>query len=137
MTEFCIFCAIAAGTAPSFNVYEDESAVAFLDLAPVRRGHTLVIPRRHVPDVMSDDGAQAIIDVGHAVHQVSQRLIDVFKADGITVLQSNGAAAGQVVFHLHLHLVPRFAGDQPPVGWTRDATDADEVAATHTLITGR
>lgn len=136
VSEFCIFCAIAAGTAPSFMVYEDETAVAFLDLAPVRRGHTLVIPRRHVPDVMSLDGGQAVIDVGWAAHQVSRRLIDVFKADGITVLQSNGAAAGQVVFHLHLHLVPRFVGDRPPVGWTRDAKDADEVAATHALITG-
>src|SRR5476651_931448 len=92
VSEFCIFCAIAAGTAPSFMVYEDETAVAFLDLAPVRRGHTLVIPRRHVPDVMAHDGAQAIIDVGPAVHQVGQRLIDAFKADGITVLQSNGDA---------------------------------------------
>jgi histidine triad (HIT) family protein len=136
VSDFCIFCAIAAGTAPSFMVYEDETAVAFLDLAPVRRGHTLVIPRRHVPDVMAEQGAQAVIDVGQAVHEVSRRLVDVFKADGITVLQSNGAAAGQVVFHLHLHLVPRFVGDRPPIGWTRDATDADEVAATHALING-
>ena len=135
VSDFCVFCAIAAGTAPSFMVYEDETAVAFLDLAPVRQGHTLVIPRRHVPDVMSHDCAQAVIDVGEAVHSVSRRLVDVFKADGITVLQSNGAAAGQVVFHLHLHLVPRFDGDRPPVGWTRDAKDADQVAATHALIT--
>lgn len=136
VSDFCIFCAIASGSAPAFMVYEDETAVAFLDLAPVRQGHTLVIPRRHVPDVMAEQGAQAVIDVGQAVHEVSRRLVDVLKADGITVLQSNGAAAGQVVFHLHLHLVPRFVGDRPPVGWTRDAKDADEVAATHALITG-
>jgi histidine triad (HIT) family protein len=135
-SEFCIFCAIAAGDAPAFMVYEDDSAVAFLDVAPVRRGHTLVIPRRHVPDIMSEQGAQAVIDVGTAVHEVSRQLVEAFSADGITVLQSNGAAAGQVVFHLHLHLVPRFVGDRPPVGWIRDVEAAADVAATHRLITG-
>jgi histidine triad (HIT) family protein len=136
MDPSCIFCAIAAGTAPSYMVYEDAAAVAFLDLAPVRAGHTLVIPRRHVPDVLADDGAQALADVGPAVHHVSRRLMEVFEADGITILQSNRAAAGQVVFHLHLHLVPRFDGDRPPVGWVRDADAAAAVVTTHALIAG-
>jgi histidine triad (HIT) family protein len=134
MDPSCIFCSIAAGTAPSYMVYQDDAAVAFLDVAPVRPGHTLVIPRRHVPDVMADDGAQALVDVGEAVHHVSRRLMEVFEADGITVLQSNRAAAGQVVFHLHLHLVPRFEGDRPPVGWIRDAEAASAIASTHALI---
>jgi histidine triad (HIT) family protein len=134
--DTCIFCSIAAGTAPSYMVYEDSAAVAFLDLAPVRPGHTLVIPRFHVADVMADDGARALVDVGPAVHHVSRRLMEVFKADGITILQSNRAAAGQVVFHLHLHLVPRFDGDRPPVGWIRDADAAAAVASTHVLIAG-
>jgi histidine triad (HIT) family protein len=134
--DTCIFCSIAAGTAPSYLVYEDDAAVAFLDLAPVRPGHTLVIPRFHVADVMADGGARALVDVGPAVHHVSRRLMEVLKADGITILQSNRAAAGQVVFHLHLHLVPRFDGDRPPVGWIRDADAAAAVASTHALITG-
>ena len=136
MDPSCIFCSIAAGTAPSHMVYQDDAAVAFLDVAPVRPGHTLVIPRRHVPDVMADDGAQALVDVGEALHHVSRRLMEVFEADGITVLQSNRAAAGQVVFHLHLHLVPRFEGDRPPVGWIRDAEAASAIASTHALIAG-
>jgi histidine triad (HIT) family protein len=132
----CIFCAIAAGTAPSYRVYEDETAVAFLDLAPVRQGHTLVIPRRHVPDVMADEGALAVADVAQAVHAVSRKLVDVFEADGVSVLQSNGAAAGQVVFHLHLHVLPRHHGDKSAVGWVRDADAAGIIEQTHARIVG-
>ena len=130
----CIFCAIAAGTAPSYRVYEDETAVAFLDLAPVREGHTLVIPRRHVPDVLADEGALALADVAQAVHTVGRLLVDVFAADGLSVLQSNGAAAGQVVFHLHMHLLPRHRGDKSAVGWVRDADAAAVVEQTHARI---
>ena len=135
MDPSCIFCAIAAGTAPSYRIYEDDTAVAFLDLAPIRQGHTLVIPRLHVPDIMSDDGARALIDVSPAVHHVSRRLVEVFNADGINLLQSNGAAAGQVVFHLHVHLVPRYEGDRPMVQFDRDPVAPDAVAQTHALIT--
>ena len=136
MDPSCIFCKIAAGTAPSYLIYEDDAAVAFLDLAPIRQGHTLVIPRSHVPDVMSDGGAQALIDVGPAIHHVSRRLIDVFKADGINLLQCNGAAAGQVVFHLHVHLVPGYEGDRPMVRLDRDADAPGAVAQTHELFAG-
>jgi histidine triad (HIT) family protein len=136
MDPSCIFCAIAAGTAPSYLTYEDDAAVAFLDLAPLRQGHTLVIPRRHVPDVMSDGGAQALSDVGPAIHHVSRRLMEVFNADGINLLQANRAAAGQVVFHLHVHLVPRHEGDRSPLRWERDAQAAEAVAETHALIVG-
>ena len=136
MDPSCIFCAIAAGTAPSYLIYEDDTAVAFLDLAPLRQGHTLVIPRTHVPDVMSDGGARALIDIGPAIHHVSRRLMEVFNADGINSLQANRAAAGQVVFHLHVHLVPRHEGDRPLVRFDRDPLASDAVAQTHTLIAG-
>jgi histidine triad (HIT) family protein len=136
MDPSCIFCAIAAGTASAYLTYEDETAVAFLDLAPLRQGHTLVIPRRHVPDVMSGEGAQALIDIGPAVHHVSRRLMEVFGADGINLLQANRAAAGQVVFHLHVHLVPRHEGDRSPLRWERDPEAADHVEQTHALVAG-
>jgi histidine triad (HIT) family protein len=136
MDPSCIFCAIAAGTAPSYRTYEDETAVAFLDLAPIRHGHTLVIPRSHVPDVMSDDGAQALVDISPAIHHVSRRLMEVFGADGISLVQSNRPAAGQVVFHLHVHLVPRYEGDRPMIHFDRDPEAPDAVAATHARIAG-
>lgn len=137
METTCIFCAIAAGTAPSFMVYDDDAAVAFLDLAPVRRGHTLVIPRLHVPDLLADQGAKAIADVAPALHEVSRKLLEVFDADGISVFQSNRAAAGQVVFHLHLHVIPRHDGDRQPIHWIRDPEAAASVAETHAFITSR
>jgi histidine triad (HIT) family protein len=136
MDPSCIFCKIAAGTAPSYSIYEDDTAVAFLDLAPLRQGHTLVIPRTHVPDVMSDGGGQALIDISPAIHHVSRRLMEAFEADGISLLQANGAAAGQVVFHLHVHLVPRHDGDRSPLHWDRDVEAAAAVAETHALIAG-
>lgn len=136
MDPSCIFCAIAAGSAPSYRIYEDETAVAFLDLAPLREGHTLVIPRTHIQDVMSDGGAQALVDIGPAIHHVSRRLMEVFDADGINLLQANRAAAGQVVFHVHVHLVPRHEGDRSPLRWDRDPEAADAVAQTHALIAG-
>jgi histidine triad (HIT) family protein len=136
MDPSCIFCQIAASTAPSYQVYEDDTSVAFLDLAPLREGHTLVIPRTHVPDVMADGGGQALIDISPAIHRVSRRLMDVFKADGISLLQANRAAAGQVVFHLHVHLVPRHEGDRSPLRWDRDPAAAEMVAQTHALFAG-
>ncbi len=136
MSDFCIFCEIAAGRVPSYTTYSDDAAIAFLDLAPITPGHTLVIPRRHVVDVMADGGDQAVIDIGPALHAVSRRLVAAFHADGISVFQSNGTAAGQEVFHLHVHVIPRYDGDSAPVRWTRDAAAADAVADAHAAITG-
>ena len=136
MSDFCIFCEIAAGRVPSYTTYSDDVAIAFLDVAPITPGHTLVIPRRHIVDVLADGADQAVADVAPALHAVSKRLVTAFNADGISVFQSNGAAAGQEVFHLHLHVIPRYDGDSAPVRWTRDAAAADKVADAHALITG-
>jgi histidine triad (HIT) family protein len=106
----CIFCAIVAGTVPSWQVYADEHAVAFLDLAPWHRGHTLVVPRRHVPDLVS--GAPALAEIAPAVDAVARLLKDRLAADGLNLLSSAGAVAGQEVHHLHVHVIPRYA-DEP------------------------
>jgi histidine triad (HIT) family protein len=136
MSDFCIFCEIAAGRVPSYTTYTDDVAMAFLDLAPITAGHTLVIPRRHVADVMADGGDRAIADIGPALHAVSRRLVDAFNADGISVFQSNRTAAGQEVFHLHVHAVPRYDGDSAPLRWSRDSAAADAIADAHAIITG-
>ncbi len=109
MTDFCIFCAIAAADAPASIVAEDENAVAFLDLHPLTTGHTLVIPRRHVTDVLDADGA--IGEVAALLEGTSRLLVDKLGADGLNVFQATRAAAGQTVFHLHFHLLPRWSGD--------------------------
>jgi histidine triad (HIT) family protein len=107
----CIFCKIVAGEAPGHRVYEDERVLVFLDIFPVADGHTLVIPKRHATDLL---GCQA--DDLASVVQISQRVAQaqrtVFDPDGIGVFQLNGAAAGQTVFHYHMHLIPRNQGDK-------------------------
>ena len=108
----CIFCRIVAGTVPSRQVYADEHAVAFLDATPWYRGHTLVVPRRHVPDLVT--GTPALAEIAPAVDAVARLLTHRLAADGINLLSSAGPVAGQTVFHLHVHLVPRYA-DEPGV----------------------
>ena len=115
----CIFCDIVAGRAPVSLVYEDETAVAFLDLFPVHQGHVLVIPRAHCADLTTCDPEVA----GHLI-QVSAalgpRLVRALSADGYNVWTANGAAAGQQVFHLHFHLLPRFETDDFGLRFPKD-----------------
>ena len=106
----CIFCAIAAKRAPAEIIYESENALAFLDINPVTPGHTLVIPKKHSRNVfdIDDESGKAVM---HASRVVARALRAAFNADGLTILQSNERAGGQMVFHYHSHLAPRFVGD--------------------------
>jgi histidine triad (HIT) family protein len=111
--EPCAFCQIARGEAGARVVWSSGEAVAFLPLEPATRGHTMVVPRAHVPDLWSVDERlgrslmAACIEVGQAIRKALQ-------PDGMNLITSAGAAASQTVFHLHLHLVPRWPGD--PMG---------------------
>ena len=106
----CLFCRIVAGELPSRQIYADEHAVAFLDIGPWHRGHSLVVPRRHVPDLVT--GAPALSEIAPAIDAVARLLVHRLAADGVNVLSSTGAVAGQEVFHLHVHVIPRYA-DEP------------------------
>jgi histidine triad (HIT) family protein len=106
----CLFCKIVSGELPSRRIYENDRAVAFLDIAAWHRGHALVVPKRHVPDLVSGTGSLA--EIAPAVDAVAKMLVERLAADGINVLSSTGEAAGQEVFHLHVHVVPRYA-DEP------------------------
>ena len=113
MTD-CIFCKIISGNIPSRQVYSDDNAYAFLDVRPWHRGHALVVPRRHVPDLTADD--PALTEIAPAIEAVARLLVQRLGADGVNLISSSGAAAGQEVFHLHVHVVPRYADDPKP-GW--------------------
>jgi histidine triad (HIT) family protein len=106
----CIFCRIVRGEAPCHHVYEDDLVIAFMDIQPVGDGHLLVVPKRHFETLLEADEASLL-----AVASVSRRLAlalrRAFSPDGIGVHQLNGAAAGQTVFHYHMHLIPRNHGD--------------------------
>ena len=103
----CLFCRIVAGEVPSRQVYADDAAIAFLDISPWHVGHTLVVPRRHVSDLLAGPGVLA--EIAGAIDATSALLVDRLGADGLNLLSSAGATAGQEVFHLHVHLVPRYA----------------------------
>lgn len=106
----CIFCKIVAGAIPSHKVYEDEDVLAFLDIHAVARGHTLVIPRQHAPDLEGMD-LRGLDMTTRATQTVARILRTKLKADGLNVRQNNGRAAGQDVFHYHVHLIPRWQND--------------------------
>lgn len=108
--EDCVFCLIVRGTLPSRQIYADEHCVAFLDINAWHRGHTLVVPRRHVVDLVT--GEPSLPELAPAVDIVARMLRYRLAADGINPLSSAGAAAGQTVFHSHVHVVPRYA-DEP------------------------
>ncbi len=106
----CIFCKIAQGIIPCAKVYEDEAFLAFLDINPFRLGHTLVIPKGHYATLLDFPG-----DMGSALFNVMQKvgtgILNHTQAQGLNCLQNNFSAAGQVVFHVHWHLIPRHEGD--------------------------
>lgn len=106
----CIFCRIASGEIPCAKVYEDENVLAFLDLAPVHPGHTLVIPKVHHKDML-EVPAELGSAVFAAVSKVASAVMAATGAAGFNIMQNNGLAAGQTVFHIHWHIIPRFEGD--------------------------
>jgi histidine triad (HIT) family protein len=105
----CIFCQIATGAAPCFKICEDDRALTFLDLFPVAEGHALVVPKAHATDIfeMDREGITAVSEMSLRVAGAIRREL---APDGLGVFQLNGAAAGQTVFHYHMHLLPRTAG---------------------------
>ena len=110
MSENCIFCKIANGEIPSATLYEDEEFRVILDLNPASKGHALILPKKHASDLfdLSDEMAGRAIVLAKKIASV---LKEGLHADGINVVQNNGEAAGQTVFHYHMHLITRYEGD--------------------------
>jgi histidine triad (HIT) family protein len=123
MSETCIFCRIVAGELPAARVYADAETIAFLDIAPIAKGHTLVIPRAHHAGIM-DTPADVMGPVMATVRRVARAQRDALGAAGINVTQANGAAAGQVVPHVHVHVIPRL-DDGAARAWTPGAYASD------------
>ena len=107
----CIFCQIVEGSAPSFQVDEDATTLSFLDLFPVAQGHTLVVTKAHFENLF-EATPEALAGVVAASRRLAHAIRESIAPDGLGVFQLNGAAAGQTVMHLHIHLIPRYAGDR-------------------------
>ncbi len=124
-TGACPFCAIIAGTAPARIIDDGPAALAFLPLRPATPGHTLLVPRRHVPDFLAADESCATA-LALAVGQVGRALREALRPDGMNVITSAGEAASQTVMHLHVHLVPRWYGDRMGGIWPDGSGDGPE-----------
>ena len=122
----CTFCSIIAGASPAEVVYEDEYVLGFMDALPMTPGHALLIPKRHVRDLLELD----LDDGGHLMRGASElgrRLVDRLGAKGVNLLNNTGRAADQSQFHFHFHLVPRYGGDRLLHPWERTWGDWDEI----------
>jgi len=124
----CLFCKIVAGEIPSTRVHEDDRTIAFMDINPATRGHLLVIPRAHTPDLHAI-GPEDLAACMRVAQELAGRARDRLGADGVNVLNSCGTAAWQTVFHFHLHVVPRYDDDPLRLPWTPAPGDPDEIRA--------
>ena len=111
MKNNCVFCAIAEGEIPSFKIYEDDIVLAYLDINPFTKGHTLVIPKAHTAGLV-DTPDETLAAVIARVKKVAAHLKDALPCDGFNILQNNGEAAGQTVMHVHFHIVPRYGKEE-------------------------
>jgi histidine triad (HIT) family protein len=124
----CIFCKIIAGELPGEIIDQDERTVALMDISPATRGHALVVPRRHTRDLLEiepDELAATML----AAQRLARRIHERLGVDGVNLLNSCGKAAWQTVFHFHVHVIPRYAGDPLKLPWIPAQGNAAEIAA--------
>jgi histidine triad (HIT) family protein len=124
----CLFCKIAAGEIPATIIAEDERTIAFMDINPATRGHVLVIPRAHARDVHEID-TEDLKAVAATAQTVAGRAVERLGAAGVNLLNSNGSAAWQTVFHFHMHVIPRYGGDPLRLPWKPAQGDMEDISA--------
>jgi histidine triad (HIT) family protein len=131
--DSCIFCQIAQKRVPANLVYEDEKAMAFLDIRPLSEGHTLIIPKSHYENIFGIP-EELIMHIHGVTKRVALAVKKVTQADGISIMQQNGKAAGQEIFHLHVHIIPRFEGQKLPKFSETSETSKEKLSQTAAKI---
>ena len=124
----CIFCKIDNGEIPSATVYEDSICRVILDVNPANKGHALIIPKEHFDNIYSMD-AETAAKIFTIATEVAKAQKAELNPDGLNILQNNGEAAGQTVFHFHMHLVPRYIKDNVTMTWIPGKADTEELSA--------
>jgi histidine triad (HIT) family protein len=132
----CIFCKIVAGELPSARVYEDETKVAFMDIGPVRPGHTLLIPKEHY-ELFTDLPDELAADLARVLPRLARAVVKAANADGCNIMQMNGACAGQVVPHVHIHIIPRHDDDGYSFRWKAGSYAEGEMQSWQRKIEGQ
>jgi len=123
--DSCIFCKLANGDIPTASLYEDDDFRVILDAGPASKGHALILPKDHADCLFTlpDETASKALLLARTI---GKKLVDGLHADGLNIVQNNGAAAGQTVMHFHIHLIPRYDNDGVGIGW-KPGTLTDEV----------
>lgn len=124
----CIFCGIISGEIPSHKIYEDSNVVAFLDINPVKDGHTLIVPKVHAENLL-ESGPEVSQMLMETVQKISPAIKKIVAAEGFNVVTNIGAAAGQTVHHTHVHIIPRHEGDGLAL-WPQMKTDHEALGET-------
>ena len=132
----CIFCKIAAGEIPSATVYEDEDFRVIMDISPASKGHAIILPKTHASNIFEVDDAVAS-KIFVVAKKVATAMKEELNCDGINILQNNGEVAGQTVFHLHVHLLPRYKGDKISIKWSHQDKYQDDFASLAKAISAR
>jgi len=120
----CVFCKIVAGEIPCTKVFEDGLCIAFLDIGPISPGHTLLVPKAHYETIHQMPAAEAAHLARH-IPSLAAAVQKAVRAEGINVLQNNGACSGQEVFHVHVHLIPRWPEDGLGFRWPAKQADPE------------
>ncbi len=116
MLDSCIFCKITAGEIPSNTIYEDDTFQAILDIAPAAKGHTVLLVKQHTPNLFETE--DSILSKALPVaKKIAIALKKALSCDGVNILQNNGTSAGQSIFHLHIHIIPRYEEDGLVIPW--------------------
>ena len=131
MNNNCIFCKIIGNEISSVSLYEDDDFKVIMDISPAVKGHAVLIPKKHISNIfeMDEDTASKVFVV---VAKVAKAMKEELKCDGLNILQNNGEAAGQTVFHFHIHFIPRYINDSVRITWAHDsyaAGEAERIAA--------
>lgn len=128
-----IFSRIISGEIPAVKIYEDDQVIAFLDIAPASKGHTLVVPKQEYPDLLTVP-PELLALVQQTVQRVAQAIQQSLQPDGMNIVQNNGTAAGQSVFHYHVHIIPRWEGDRALRLWNPQQTPTEDFQMVADLI---
>ena len=131
----CLFCKIIAGEIPCFKLFENDDTLAFMDINPANEGHALVIPKEHAKDVYAVSDASITATVKTA-KKIAAAIDKTLNPDGLNLLQCNGPAAAQSVFHFHMHVLPRREGDELKLNWGLKPGDMDAIGALAERIRG-
>lgn len=131
----CIFCKIANGEIPSKTLYEDDKFRVILDLGPATKGHALILPKEHF-DNLYELPKDWCADVFQLAKKMAVQMTEKLKCDGFNIVQNNNEAAGQTVFHFHMHLIPRYKDDGQEILWDPTSPSQEELEEIKNTICG-